>query len=267
MNRSSLLVRPEELETLSQQSSMRILDARAPQQYQRGHLPSAVNIAVSSVTILGDGIRLVAPQEIIERLLSQAGVDPDMTVVIYSDRGGLHAAYLFWVLEYYGHPDVRLLDGGIEAFLRAGGSLTQEIPRVVSRTFQAHIVSDRRATGGWLLAHLDDPRVQIVDNRSSEEYNGQDVYARRGGRIPSARSGPWDMVLNADLTFKRREALEAIYREIDLDPERTTVNYCQSGVRAAHAYFTQRLLGFPDPRVYDASWAEWGNDDRFPIER
>jgi thiosulfate/3-mercaptopyruvate sulfurtransferase len=160
-----------------------------------------------------------------------------------------------------------LLDGGIDEWLRVGGCLTHEIPPADGGTFRAQILADRRVTGDWLLDHLNDPGVQIVDNRSPEEYMGQDVYARRDGHIPGARLCPWDLALNADLTFKRREALEAIYQKIGLDFQKTTINYCQSGVRSTHAYFTQRLLGFRDPRVYDGSWAEWGNDDRFPIEQ
>lgn len=269
MAKHSLLVGPDELEALHDQQAVRIVDARTPRQYALGHLPHAVNLWILDATILEGHVRLVAPQETIERLLGQAGIDLETTVVIYGGHGGLDAAYLFWALEYYGHPDVRLLDGGIEGYVRQGLPLTNIIPEPLPTTFVAQPCESRRVRGSWLAERLraGDPDVQLLDNRSEPEYTGEDIYARRGGHIPGARILPWERALNPDLTLKRPEELAALYGEAGLVPERTVINYCQSGVRSAHAYFTQRLLGFHDPRVYDGSWAEWGNDERYPVER
>jgi thiosulfate/3-mercaptopyruvate sulfurtransferase len=233
-----------------------------------GHLPDAVNIWVLEATTLEGHVRRVASAQTIERLLSDAGIDQETTVVLYGERGGLDAAYLFWALEYYGHPDLQLLDGGIEGYVRQGLPLSDLVPKPSRKKFVAEPCETRRVRGPWLAGRLraGDPEIQVVDNRSLPEYRGEDVFARRGGHIPGARLLSWDRALNPDLTLKTPEELAALYREGGLVPERTVVNYCQTGVRSAHAYFTQRLLGFHDPRVYDASWAEWANDERYPVE-
>jgi thiosulfate/3-mercaptopyruvate sulfurtransferase len=117
------------------------------------------------------------------------------------------------------------------------------------------------------LEHLGDPQVQLLDNRTPEEYSGRERYARRGGHIPGARLLPYDVTVNPDGTFKSPEEIRALHEAIGLDPERIVVNYCQTATRSAHAYFAQRLAGFRDPKVYEGSWAEWGEEERFPVER
>lgn len=247
--------------------NIRIVDARAPLRYFGGHIKSAINIPYASVTALrDDGVRIVAPKETIEKLLSQAGIDEHIRVIVYGEQGGLDAAYVFWVLEYYGHPNVVLLDGGIEAWVRANETLTRETPAFPPRAFKAKEMNTKRATGEWVLQHLDDPKVQILDNRSIEEYTGKDVLARRRGHIPGALLVEWVHALNPDATFKTRQELEQIFSQLGVRRDKILINYCQTGVRSAHVYFTLRLLGYPDVRVYDASWSEWGNDDRFPVE-
>ncbi len=262
-----LLVNTDWLEQHLDDSMIRIVDARAQTRYFFGHIKNAVNVSYPSVTALrDDGVRVVAPKAVIEKLLSQAGVDEQIKVVIYGEQGGLDAAYVFWVLEYYGHPNVALLDGGIEAWVRANKTLTHETPVFPPRAFKAEEINTKRAKGEWLLHHLDDPKVQILDNRSAEEYTGKDVLARRGGHVPGAIWVEWVHALNPDATFKSQKELEQIFSQLGVRRDKISINYCQTGVRSAHVYFTLRLLGYPDVRVYDASWSEWGNDERFPVE-
>jgi len=264
---SQLLVRPEWIEECrSEGRGPHLIDARAASKYQQGHIPGAVNLPALAVGVVSGGVRTIAPLRALEEAFGKVGISHHITVVLYGERGSVDAAYLFWVLEYLGHPDVRLLDGGIERWVREGRPLTQEVPQLQPRRFTAHPVSKRRVEGEWLLEHFDDPQIQLLDNRSLEEYRGSERYARRGGHIPGARLLPFDETLRADLTFKPLREIERIYLHCGLDPQKTVVNYCQSGTRSAHAYFTQRLIGFRDPRVYEASWAEWANDEHFPVE-
>lgn len=265
-----LLVRPDELEAHWEDLERRrwaLIDARPAARYREGHLPGAVSVPLLAVIRVEKGIRRIAPYEMLERLFGDAGVDLNTAVVVYGGRESVDAANLFWVLECCGHPDVRLLDGGIERWLRERRPLTAKVPKIEPKRFQANPVPERRVAGDWLREHVHDPEVQILDNRTPEEYTGQERYARRGGHIPGAALLPYDSVLTPDGSFKSPEEILELHRQVGLDPDRTVVNYCQSGTRSAHAYFAQRLADFRDPRVYEGSWAEWGNDERAPVER
>ncbi len=265
-----LLVHPDELETSYgnlTEGRLTLVDARPSVRYERGHLPGAASVPLLAVIRVEQGIRRIAPYEMLERLFSNAGVNLDTAVVVYGERESVDAANLFWVLECCGHPDVRLLDGGIERWIHEGRPLTVEAPEIQTKRFRARPVPEWRVEGDWLLEHLRDPGVQILDNRTPEEYTGEEKYARRGGHIPGAVLLPYDATLRPDGSFKSAEEILELHRRVGLDPQLTVVNYCQSGTRSAHAYFVQRLAGFRDPRVYEGSWAEWGNDERAPVER
>jgi len=264
---TELLVKADWLEQHLDDPNIRIADARAPIKYFYGHIKNAVNIPYASVTALrDDGVRVVAPKATIEKLLMGAGIDEHIRVIVYGEQGSLDAAYVFWALEYYGHSNVALLDGGIEAWVGAKKALTRDTPAFPPRGFKAEEIPTKRATADWILQHLNDPLVQILDNRSIEEYTGKEVLARRGGHIPGALRVEWVHALNPDATFKSRQELEKLFSQLGVQRDKILINYCQSGVRSAHVYFALRLLGYPDVRVYDASWSEWGNDERLPIE-
>ncbi|MFQ5795806.1 MAG: sulfurtransferase [Candidatus Bipolaricaulia bacterium] len=263
---ADLLVSSEWLRARLSDPNVRIVDARGPLKYRAGHIPGAVNISDRDVHTWTRGVaRLVAPEEQIEAVFGRVGIDRDTTVVVYSDPDNLWAARLFWILELYGHPTVKILNGGIGAWQQAGGELTETVSEVSERTFDAKPVSDRIITAAWLTDHLEDPGLRIVDARPMAEYLGQSSRARRDGRIPNAASRPWSEVLDRDGHLARSLDLQIRFEDADVDRNHTVVIYSQTGVEAAVDYLALRLLGYPDVRLYDGSWAEWGNDTQLPI--
>ncbi len=241
--------------------------------YETGHIPGAVK--VDWHTELNDPVtRDYLDGEGFAALMSKKGISREDTVVIYGDKSNWWAAYALWVFELFGHPDVRLMDGGRAAWIAAGGEMTTDAPK---RETTDYPVVDRvddasRAFMTDVLDHLGKP---LIDVRSPEEYTGARTHmpdypeegALRGGHIPTAASVPWARAANDDGTFRSREELEAIYTdEVGLDRSDDIIAYCRIGERSSHTWFVLRyLLGYESVRNYDGSWTEWGNAVRVPI--
>ncbi|WP_448073938.1 sulfurtransferase [Georgenia yuyongxinii] len=241
--------------------------------YETGHIPGAVKVdwhldlndPVTRDYVDGAGFA---------RLMSAKGITRETTVVIYGDKSNWWAAYAMWVFTLFGHPDVRLLDGGRAKWQAEGRPMTTD---AVGPTPTDYPVVPRDDTG--IRAFKDDVLDflggQLIDVRSPQEFTGERTHmpdypqegTLRGGHIPGAKSVPWARAANEDGTFKARDDLAVIYQqEQGLDPAEPVVAYCRIGERSSHTWFVlQHLLGFPDVRNYDGSWTEWGNSVRVPI--
>jgi thiosulfate/3-mercaptopyruvate sulfurtransferase len=247
------------------------------QAYSAGHVPGAVGW--NWQTQLQDPVRRdILSQEELERLLGEAGVSPEDTVVLYGDNNNWFAAYGFWLLKLYGHPDVRLMDGGRVKWLNEDDKeLTPEPVRPTPTTYESQGHSPE------LRAKLEDVRrvlaeddQNLVDVRSPDEFTGKIIAppglpetAQRAGHIPGAKSVPWSTAVAPDGTFKPADELRRIYLEnAGVDPDRPTIAYCRIGERSSHTWFVLKyLLGLDDVRNYDGSWTEYGNLIGMPIER
>jgi thiosulfate/3-mercaptopyruvate sulfurtransferase len=210
--------------------------------------------------------------------MSEKGIARDTTVIFYGDNFNWWAAYALWVFKLFGHPDVRLLDGGRMKWVADGRPMTTDVP---SRPKAEYPVVERddtriRAYKDQVLDHVM-AKKPLIDVRSPEEYSGERTHmpeypqegVLRGGHIPGAASVPWKRAANADGTFKAADELRAIYAdEVRLSPDDDVVVYCRIGERSSHTWFVlTQLLGYPTVRNYDGSWTEWGNSVRAPIER
>lgn len=241
--------------------------------YEIGHIPGAVKIDWH--TDLNDPVvRDYVQGEEFAKLLGSKGITRDTTVIIYGDKSNWWAAYALWVFKLFGHPDVRLLDGGRDKWIAEGRELTTEQELVAAVDYPVIERDDAkiRAYLADTLAHIGKP---MIDVRSPEEYSGERTHmpaypeegALRGGHIPGAASVPWSKAANEDATFKSRAELEAIYLDgAGLKPGDDVIAYCRIGERSSHTWFVLNyLLGFTGVRNYDGSWTEWGSAVRVPI--
>jgi len=218
-----------------------------------------------------------------EALLSRSGITPETTVVVYSGRENILATYAFWQLKIYGHNTVRLLDGDRQKWLDENRPTTSEAPLIEPATYHAREPDwDLRADRESVLSYIGKANHLLVDARSAKMYSGLDkVRAQRGGHIPGAvnlaaypETNPdgtlkaWRVpTIQPDGAFKSAVELQALNDALGITADKRIITYCVGGGLSTHAWFVlTQLLGFPEVREYDRSWAEWGNLEDVPIE-
>jgi thiosulfate/3-mercaptopyruvate sulfurtransferase len=268
---SDLLVTPQELSSMLQGAGSKrplVLDLRPPEAYTAGHVPTAIHLDLWGVSLIDtDPAPLKAFMWMIEHVLATHGVDAATPVVVYDEQSGIRAARAFWFLEYFGHPSVRMLDGGYGAWSGAGFDVTREAAAPPPSEWLGTREQRRIATWTEVRAALGKPDVVVLDTRTDGEYTGTTVRAKRGGAIPGAVHIEWTRNLTPHGDFKPAAELKQMYADAGVTPEREVITYCQGGYRAAHSYLALRLLGYPRVRTYVGSWKEWGDREDLPVEQ
>jgi thiosulfate/3-mercaptopyruvate sulfurtransferase len=244
--------------------------------YDQGHVPGAVGW--NWQTQLQDTLRRdLADQRSFGQLAGSAGLTPNTTVILYGDNNNWFAAWGFWQLKYYGHADVRLMNGGRRKWLEEKRALSTDAPKVQPATYSAKSPETSiRAKREDIFSVLEKrSAAQLVDVRSPDEYSGKVIAppgmtetAQRGGHIPGAASIPWAQAVAEDGTFKPADALRQLYGGKGVTGDQEVIAYCRIGERSSHTWFVLKyLLGYKNVRNYDGSWTEWVNLVGAPIEK
>ena len=250
-----------------------IWDTRSAAAYREEHLPGAVNIDEVGAVLRDENTEDYIEQEKIEKLLGGAGIDPQKEIVVYGAKANPYVYFALLTLQYFNAANARVYHGGIDDWKSAGRATTMEVPKLEPVALKLKTKPELLVETAEVVRRLRDPMVQLLDVRTSKEYSGEDIRAIRGGHIPGAI--PVHYMANwvdpdarskiekkqttdtSGLNLKRPDALRALYSK--LDPNKETIVYCQSGIRAAETATVLKDIGFRHVRVYDSSWLGYGN--------
>lgn len=234
-----------------------LIDVRVREEFDAGHLPGARHLDPNAVVAEHSPVSgALKPTDEIAMILGELGITPETRVVFYDDKGGFHAARMFWVLEYLGHRNVAVLNGGLSGWVADGGPLTHLTIAHAPAAFQAAPSPRRFASAADVLDQQADPNGVLIDVRPAKMY--------ADGNIPWAINVPWAQNLGEDGKYLPADALQAHFEAAGVTPDRNVIMHCQIGLASSHSYVALRLLGFPRVRVYHRSWAEWGSDPSLP---
>lgn len=237
--------------------------------YKKGHIKDS--ILVWWKRDINDPLtRDIISKKQFEVLMSKNGIKPDTELILYGDFNNWFAAFAFWVFKYYGHENIKIMNGGRKKWELENKGYTTDEPQIQSTDYKSAPPDEGlRAYLFDIKRALDKQDSVMVDVRSPKEFSGEITappeypmeHAQRGGHIPGANNIPWATAVNdADGTFKSVEDLKQIYQSKGVTPDKDVICYCRIGERSSHSWFVLKyLLGYPKVRNYDGSWTEWGN--------
>ena len=258
-------------------TNIRIIElAQTTEQYSEGHIPGAIYINWLDITDPDESERYnILTKQQLEQLLGKLGINNRHTIVLYDDLDNRISSRMFWTLRYYGHKDVRILDGGKSLWRGSGKPLTVETPGFGQTSYRIRRVKDKLAADkDFILSKLDDTNTLIIDGRPPKQYTGEiagsvfhtGVPHKRTGHIKGAVNIFWKDNLNADGTFKSPQELTTLYESYGAAPDKLIITYCNEGLHASPPWFVlHELLGYPNVGLYDDSMSEWANLDDTPM--
>jgi len=243
-------------------------DARAI--FLGGHIPGARFVDIDAVSDQASALPHMLPAPAaFAQAAGALGISNHGRVVVYDQRGIFSAARLWWMYRVFGHDDVAVLDGGLPAWVAAGGALETGAPAaVMPATFTAGFRPEMVRSLAEMLANLETKAALVLDARAAGRFDGTVPEPRagmRGGHIPGARSLPFSEVLENGRMLPK-EKLRARLAAAGVDGGRPVVTSCGSGVTAAVLSLAMLVAGLPEAPIYDGSWSEWGSRDDTPVE-
>jgi thiosulfate/3-mercaptopyruvate sulfurtransferase len=275
-----VLVSADELKKGMEQDDWVAVDCRDLKDYAAGHIPGAISFGKRCKKALRDATsRVFVNTSKYEKLFTKVGIGNDTHVVFYYDGLGTmtDATTGFWIMEYLGHDKAHVLDGGIDAWRKAGNRLDNKPVKLREHLFKASVVPARYSDTDEIVAIAEGkkPDTQLIDSRTANEHAGKDIRALRGGHIPNTKLNVSHIdtlpkeknkktgKMETTAYFDMQAAMEAFGH---LDKNKRAVAHCQTGTRSTLTYLQLRALGFKDPANWDDSWRIYGSTLEYPIE-
>jgi len=265
-----LIIEPQALNDILKQPELRIIDLGKAQTYTTAHIPGAVFLPYADIVRIDKPTMGLLPSiDHLTNLLRQLGINNDTPIVAYDDEGGGCASRLLWTLDYVGCKNFSLLNGGIHAWVDE--NLPTQSDAVTLSGLGNFTASPNPAVVAerdYILDHLNNDNVSLLDARSAEEFDGRKKFSARAGHIPGAVNLDWLLLMDQSrkLRLKRSEELRLMLGSIDVTAQKEVIVYCQSHHRSALTYVALKSLGYEKLRGYPGSWSDWGNRDDTPVE-
>jgi thiosulfate/3-mercaptopyruvate sulfurtransferase len=229
-----------------------IVDARSAEDYAKGHMEGAINLAPSELVVDTPTPSMLAPKAQIESVLSAKGIANDSVVYIYDGDNGVSSARVWWTLRVYGHQTVMMVNGGANAIVAAGAAITADVPAVTATAYTASEANASMiASFEEVSQYAEQPEegVVILDVRSAAEY--------AAGYVPGAVLYPHTKNLYSDGTFMSSRDIGLFYDDAGIEKDDMIIVYCGSGFRASQTVALLEEAGFENVKLYDGSWKEW----------
>ena len=239
------------------------------QEYLAGHIPGAVFFDIDRVSTPSDLPHMVPSAEMFAESAGTLGLSENKTVVVYDSKGLFSAARVWWMFRLFGFTDVRILDGGIPAWLDAGHSLAQGVPVIEKVSVTSTLKIGAVVDAAQVLQASEQRSAQILDARSRGRFNGTEPEPRaglRGGHIPGSICLPFNELLDNG-SLKPNDALREAFDHSGLTDESPVITSCGSGVTAAILTLALHCIGRDDTALYDGSWTEWGANAELPVDQ
>jgi thiosulfate/3-mercaptopyruvate sulfurtransferase len=247
-------------------ADVRIVDMRQGG-YADGHVPGAVYLSPVAIRDAKAPPTFLPTPAAFEQMMARLGISNTTRVIVYDERGGIYGARLWWILNYFGHTNVALMNGGWIKWTAEKRPAPSDAAAPPAGRFTARPRPELVATAADVVAAINKPGVRIVDARTVAEIEGRDLRGiKRGGFIESSVPVYWEDLLDPQAkTFKPADELRKIYEDRGIMPSAQVIAYCQVGMRASVDLFALHLIGYSNLRNYYGAWEEWGNRDDLPI--
>ena len=257
-----MLISTSSLEQLLNNSELVLIDTRSFKEYSEGHIPGAINLDLFAFhwsDTSKEGINSFNSH--MEKIFSFVGISEKKKVIFYDEVSGMLAARGVWLLMYFSHPQVFMLDGGLKKWKSQNLPVETKTNPFTPTNFIGKPNDGLIANYEYIRNNLD--KLKIIDARTKDEFSGSVVRAAQGGHIPNSKNIDWILNVAEDGTLKSEKDLDKLYNFSKNDE---IITYCQGAYRAANTFVALKKLGYTNVRVYLGSWAEWGNKLELPVD-
>jgi thiosulfate/3-mercaptopyruvate sulfurtransferase len=250
--------------------NLQIIDIRKAQEYAKGHIPGAVNLPYKKLRAKVMDVKSVRrPPEEWEKLMGQQlGIDENDAIVVYTGKKPREAGRFVWECDYYSHEKASMLNGGYNAWVKAGGKLSTAVPKVIPKFYVIHKVNaDVLATNHFIMKHLKDPQYAVVDVRSFQQYSGAQAGKgiKRAGHVPGAINIPSGKVVKDGYILPPEKIVE-ILESKGVKKGQTIILTCRTGNRTCALYAPLAAMGYR-VKMHDHSWTGWNELEYLPAEK
>ncbi len=261
------IISVSKLAEIIEDKNVRIVSARNSKDYGVVHIKNAINIWHKDLYKEGEIEGLIKSPSELAKIFGGKGISEKNTIVVYDGGKNKFSGRLYWIFDYLGCKDIKILNGQLKKWRKGRKPVTKEVKSFSSTTFNASPDKNEICTTKYVQEHLMTPNVVVVDVRDAEEYAGETGKVERKGHIPGAIHFEYKKVLNKNGTLKSKEELEKVVKSAGITSDKEVILYCETSVRAGIVYVALKsILEYPNVKVYDGAYYEWAADASNSIE-